>query len=429
MKEHITAIVIGAGDRGKTYASFAKKEPDIFKVIAVAEPSEVRRKAFQKEYSIEDDMCFTDWESAFEKGKIADAAIICTQDKEHYLPFIKAHELGYHVLIEKPVSTNEKECIEMTNVAKKAQTISAVCHVLRYTPIYRKMKELIQSGSIGEPSSIEHIEPIGPSHFAHSYVRGKWRKEAESSPIILAKSCHDLDIMLFLADASVKKLASFGSLRHFRIENAPEGSSERCIEGCQVEAQCPYSTLKQYDKNHPHTYPTSTIVQEQSAQGVEKAMREGPYGRCVYRCDNDVCDRQSVSIEFENGITASFTMTAFAEFGGRRTRVMGTHGEIIASFGAEDKIILRDFRQGWRGEGISADDLRINPDDGLGDTASGHGGGDMRLTRAFVEAVRSNDVGLLSSTLPSSLESHMMAFAAEKSRREGVVVDMKSYYQ
>ncbi len=406
--EQKSILIIGAGDRGNTYASYAKSYPKEMKIVGVAERNPERREIFAAEYNLSLTHCYDSWEKAFRRPKFADIAIICTQDQMHVDPALAALSLKYHILLEKPLATTELECIRIAKEAEKSDKIFGLCHVLRYTSHYKKIKELIDSGIIGDVVTIEHLEPVNYWHMAHSYVRGNWRRLDESSPMILAKSIHDLDLMSWFADSSFKNISSFGSLNHFNEEKAPNGISERCILDCSVENECPYSALKLYMNMDLTGWPVSVITNDLSKIGREKALREGPYGRCVYRSDNDVVDHQVVSIEFENSVTVSFTMSAFTE-GERRTRIMGTMGEIISDF---ETITLNNFRNQTK---------EVVWEKSFEDEV-GHGGGDYGLLRQFLKAVRTNDPSLFSSSIKAVLESYLIAFAAEKSRIEEKVI-------
>ena len=406
--KQMSVLIIGVGNRGKTYASYSKSFPNEMKIIGIAEPIHEKRNEFAKQFNLNDSHCFESWKDAFKQPKMADISIICTQDQMHVEPALAAIKLGYHVLLEKPMAPTEAECRMLSQKAAQSNTIFGLCHVLRYTSHYQKMKEIIEAGMIGDVVAIEHLEPVNYWHMAHSYVRGNWRRLDESSPMILSKSCHDLDLIRWFADSPYKYLSSYGSLTHFKEENAPEGSSDRCISDCAVEKDCPYSSLKLYMNMELTGWPVSVITNDLSKEGREKALREGPYGRCVYRSDNDVVDHQVVSIEFENQVTVSFTMSAFTD-GHRRTRIMGTMGEIIGDF---ETITLSNFKNQTKEimwEKTTEDEM-------------GHGGGDFSLMKQFLKAVRANDATLFSSSIEASVESHLMAFAAEKSRLEKKVV-------
>jgi predicted dehydrogenase len=406
--------VLGAGSRGEAYADWGLHNPGRLHVIAVAEPDRVRRERFARRHNIPPERQFENWQDSLAAAQLADILLIATPDQHHHGAAMRGLEQGYHLLLEKPIAPTWEQCGEILRHQKKHPQMVAVCHVLRYTPFYRKLKAIVDAGTLGEVVTMEHIEPVGYWHQAHSFVRGNWGRSSSSSPMILSKSSHDLDILRWLAGVPCRSVSSFGGLKHFRPENAPEGSTDRCIEECTVEKECPYSALKLYLDMQNSGWPVSVITEDLSREGRLRALREGPYGRCVYRCDNDVVDHQVVALEFDRGITASFTMSAFTVVGERRTRVMGTLGEAV---GDSRFIRVEDFRTGRS--------QKIDTSAGEQSIVGGHGGGDEGLMENFIRAVRENDPTLLSTSLEESLESHLMAFAAEQSRleRRTVILD------
>ena len=408
----LTFLIIGAGDRGFTYSRYSKEYPDEMKVIGIAEPDETRRKLFAAEFDINAKFIFNDFEEAFNEDKFADAVIIASPDNTHFAPASKAIEKGYPILLEKPISNYKDECVLLNEYNKIFKGFVVVCHVLRYAPFYKKMKEIIESGKLGDVITIEHMEGVGWWHQAHSYVRGNWSDTDKSSPMILAKSSHDMDIMLWLIGKHCKKVSSFGSLIHFKPENAPAGSTLRCTDECRVEPECPYSALKLYMNMEKSSWPINTISSDLSFEGRMKALKEGPYGRCVYHCNNNAVDHEVVSLEFDEGRTASFTMSGFTE-PGRKIKIMGTMGEARGN-GKEIEVI--NFRNNTK--------ETIIVGEGGNTIATGHGGGDHGLLNAFIKAVKNNDTGFVSSTLEVSLESHLMAFGAEESRLTGKIIEL-----
>ena len=410
----ITAVLIGAGMRGMhAYASYALEHPHEIQFVAVAEPNRERREKFRELHGIADDMCCSDWKTLLEKPRLADAALICTQDKMHFEPTLKALEKGYHILLEKPMSPDPKECITMGEYAEKYNRIFSICHVLRYTNFFSTLKKLLDEGRIGRLISIQHNENVGHVHQSHSYVRGNWGDTKASSPMILAKSCHDMDIMLWLAGADCTGVSSFGSLTHFKKENAPAGAPARCLDGCPIEKECPYYAPKIYLTENTG-WPTSAISNDTSMEARMQALREGPYGRCVYRCDNDAVDHQVVNIEFANEVTASFTMCAYTNKTNRTIKLMGTKGEIRASEERKE-IEVFDFSTGFR-EVIH-----------LPEAKSGHGGGDDGIMRDFVRLVQKDEANAGLTSAQISVQSHLMAIAAEKSRLEKKVIALNDY--
>ncbi len=405
----IDCIVIGAGNRGNTYARYATIHPDEMRMVGVSDILKNRRDAFAINYKIEDKNIFKTWEDVFKIPKFADVVIISTPDRLHYGAFMKAIAMGYHILVEKPMAVTQENCEGMRDAQKRAGTVVAVCHVLRYTPYFRKLKKVIASGNIGDIVSINHLEPVGYWHMAHSYVRGNWRNIELSSPIILAKSSHDLDILRWLIDKPCTSLSASGSLVQFKSSKAPIGSTMRCTEGCAVEKECPYSALKLYLDMKRSGWPVSVITDDLTYEGRLKAIREGQYGRCVYHCDNNQPDHMVMNISFGEDIHASFTMSGFTAAGeGRHTRIMGTMGEIV---GDMYKAEVRNFRTG------TVESISIN--EGEMTAGGGHGGGDYSLVRDFLQAVDKNDPSLVVSGIADSVESHVMAFRAESSRLNG----------
>jgi len=408
MKTDVTIAIVGAGSRGTVYAEQAQIAFDgKCRVVAVAEPRDFQRKALADHCNIDKENQYSDWRELASQPKLADAVVIATHDQMHTEPALAFLEKGYHILLEKPMAPTEEECRAIVATANRLNRIVAVSHVLRYTPYFRKLRELVQSGAIGEPATFRHFEGVVYWHQAHSYVRGNWRNTKESSPMILAKSCHDLDIMLFILGLNCKRLSSFGSLKHFRSENQPEGATSRCLD-CPLADSCIYSA-KTYYLSHLHKgdfqWPLDVITSDFSEEGVMEALRNGPYGRCVYACDNDVVDHQTINMLFDRDVTGTFTMTAFSEDSrGRETEIMGTHGTIWG-----DTSIIRLNR-------FNGETTEFNMDDTDGMLSGGHLGGDAGLMHDFVAALLAEDPSLLSSSPDTSLESHLMAFAAEKSR-------------
>jgi predicted dehydrogenase len=404
------ALMIGAGNRGRdVYGDYALKHPERLKFIAVAEPDDARMESFAKQHCIPENMIFKSYRELLDRPKLCETAFVCTQDRLHYEPVIMALKEGYNILLEKPISTNLKECLEMLSEIKKSRRSVTVAHVLRYTPFFSKVKEIIESGVLGELVSIRLSENIGYYHYAHSFVRGNWRNSDLSSPMILAKSCHDMDILIYLTGKRPLKVSSFGSLKHFKRENAPEFSSERCL-GCMVENSCPYSAIRIYLGENTD-WPVSVITNDLSMEGRVEALREGPYGRCVYRCDNNVVDHQIVNIEFENDINASFVMCGFTHETSRDIRVMGTLGQLDGKL-EENSLELGIFG----GKGTKT--IRCSVGSGC------HSGGDGGLMDFFTEKKDSNESR---TSAEESTMSHVLAFAAEESRLSGRVVDFDKF--
>ena len=332
----MTAIVIGCGNRGQTYSNFAKELPTWLKIVAVADPQKNRREKVARMANLTNpDLILDDWTKLAKLDKLADCAFITTQDQMHMEPAVILAKKGYHLLLEKPMSVDESECEKIAQACQASGVILAVCHVLRYFPPVLKIREIIDSGLIGDVVTIDHRENVHFWHFAHSFVRGNWRNVSTSTFSLLAKSCHDIDLIMFwMGDRRCTKIQSFGNLKHFQASEAPEGAAPNCF-ACpdKVERSCPYSAKKIYlemprSLDAP-TWPTSVVCDIEDHPGgykvaLTEALESGPYGRCVYACDNDVVDHQVVNMEFENGATAAFTMNAFTKNGCRETRICGT---------------------------------------------------------------------------------------------------------
>jgi hypothetical protein len=417
LRAPVTAITLGAGMRGNIYGNYAAAYPDRLNIVGVAEPIPIRQERYAARHEIPDAHRFPTWEHVFERPKFADAVIISTPDDLHYGPAMAALRLGYDVLLEKPISPSERECRDILALAQETGRIVGVCHVLRYAPYFVRMRELMQSGAIGKVVSIQHFEPIEHVHMAHSYVRGNWHNSQATTPIILAKSSHDLDILRWMIGRPSRSIHAIGDLSWFREENAPAGSTPRCMDGCAVESTCPYSALRIYHRDRQRLYVFDLPDDEaQRERAILDNLRTTDYGRCVYRMDNDQPDHYVTSILFDGGVTASFSMEAFTPYHGRRTRVMGSMGYIE---GDMDRMRIVDFRTMERTL-LESSTLGVD-----GFTADGHGGGDWRLVDQWVDAVARQDAALLSSTIDVSIESHLMGFAAEKSRRDGTVEEIR----
>lgn len=411
----VTSILIGAGLRGGyVYSQYALDYPNEFKIVAVAEPDPDRRAIFSKKHNIPKEFQFKSYKDLLKKDKIADCAMVCTQDQMHFEPVITALKKGYHVLCEKPMSPYKDEIIKMGKVAKEYDRILSICHVLRYSPFFSKIKALLVENKIGRLMTIQHIEEVGYWHHAHSFVRGNWRNSEESSPMILQKCCHDMDILLWLADSSCKKISSFGNLSYFSKENAPDGAPPYCMDGCAHYDECPFYAPRFY-LEHSKAIEDGLIyavTDYTDSEHIIGALKKGPYGRCVFHSDNTVVDHQTVEIEFCNQVTASFLMTAFTNKCARRIRLMGTKGEIKGDMEA-GIIEVTEFING------------TNEIIKLHTPTKGHSGSDMNMMKDFVRIIGEGRKGKTNADI--SVESHLMALAAEEARLNDVVVDFKQY--
>lgn len=430
----VTMVIVGAGSRGKAYAGYAQQHPGQLQIVAVAEPRKAYREAFADHYSLPPERVFSDWQQLLDVDRLADTAAICTQDELHKAPAMGLAEKGYHLLLEKPMSPVFDECRDIFEAVQANNVMLSVCHVLRYTKYTRYLKELLGSGVIGNLYSIQHLEPVGFWHQAHSFVRGNWGREQDSCSMLMSKACHDLDWLRYLVGESCELLSSFGKLSHFRRENKPEGSSDRCLD-CSLADECAYSAQNIYltnmfkpldEENSTENlfaggsfrqWPWNVLTPEPARKSILEALRTGTYGRCVYDCDNDVVDHQVVNMQFVSGVTVSLTMTAFTPMSDRKTRLFGSKGMIEG-----DGRVLRCYDFLTRTETVYDTDVLEDSS-----AAGGHGGGDYELVKAFVQAVAENDASKILSGPKETLESHTMVFAAEQARRESCVVKLDSF--
>ncbi len=433
MKRPVTAAIAGLGSRGSDiYAHYAHVAPEEMKVAAVAEPDPEKRAAAQREYGLKAENCFASAEEMLLRPKLADILIIATQDRQHVSQAVAGIRKGYHILCEKPISPDLEECLLLQKTAHEYGRMVAVGHVLRYTPFYSRIKEVIDSGQLGEIVGIQAMENVKYWHQAHSFVRGNWRDSNETSPMILAKSCHDMDIFVWLLGKECQRVSSFGSNYLFREPMAPKGAALRCLDGCAVKESCPYDAEKIYVtdeatgilnvlKNHltgDDAWPCCVLTRTLTEEAVYEQLRTGPYGRCVYHCDNNVVDHQAVMLEFEQGVTVDFTMSAFTGSGSRTIKVMGTEGDLAGDMHTGIVTVTRFGK-----EPAVWDVHRDEPD------LSGHGGGDNRLIHDFLAAVDEGaPANQLKTGIDVSIQSHAIALAAEYSRLHGgISVSLKEF--
>ena len=418
MNEKIKLALIGAGERGQyCYAPYAILHGYEVEFVAVAEPHRGRREKFAADYHVPAAGVFETAEELLAQPRLADAVIIATQDNQHYEYACRAIELGYKILLEKPISPSAWECLDLQRRAEEKGTTIMVCHVMRYTKFYRKIKEILDAGVIGDVVHVTHTENVGYWHYAHSYVRGNWHRTEQASPMILAKCCHDMDILSWLLNSRCKTISSFGDLRYFKEANAPQGSPQRCTDGCPHSGTCPYYAPK-LCLSEETTWSTAfnALGPDQSYEARRRALEEGPYGKCVFHNDNDVVDHQVASLLFENGVTVAFTMCAFTNACDRTMKFMGTKGEIRASMD-NNVIEVTEF-----GQGVMTGTTQVyTVKPGL----TGHSGGDEGIMEEFVSILKGTRRN--TNTIAQSVHSHVMAFAAEESRLSGKTVDVAEF--
>lgn len=407
-------VIVGAGSRGMIYGTLAKKNGVEIAAIAEKRPDRLEHAAAQLD--VPDHRRFADADALFAQGKIADAVIIASQDQDHYGHVMQALDCGYDILLEKPIAPTPQECLAIEEKANALGRKITVCHVLRYTNFFMGIKNVLDSGELGKIVSIKHSENIGNFHMAHSFVRGNWRNSETSCPIILAKSCHDLDILLWLTDAHCTKVAAFGSLSYFKESNAPAGSAVRCCD-CPVAQNCRYEAKKMYLPVLGQ-WPSDVVCLEQTEEALMEALRTGPYGRCVYRCDNNVCDHMSMILDFDNGVTATFSLTAQTSSCHRNIHIMCEDGEILADDETRQIIVRKHVSS--QADTFTERIIHVRTN------GSGHGGGDAGILEDFTACIQNNTSDSRSS-ISRSVESHLMAGAIEHARRTGTVVDMAAY--
>lgn len=412
MTQKISVGILGFGGRGMSMAKAIVKFPDEIYVKAIAEPEENRKQMAMDEYGVQKEFVFNDYNEFLSKGVIVDLLIITTMDNYHYEPLMKALEIGYkNILLEKPLSASMKECIEMTEAAEKHNANVIVLHSLRYSLYYRKLKEIVDSGEIGKVMGIRHVEGASLMNYSHSFVRGNWENTRDSAPLIMAKSCHDTDIITYITGKKYKKISSFGTLTYFTKENDLEGSAKRCVD-CKYKDECMYSTVPLYsDERHTPWY--ESIVTKEGYASVEEAAQKGRYGRCVYKCDNNLVDNQVMNFEFEDGTTGTFTVTAFDS--GRRTEVQGTLYMMTGDEGTGE-IKLRNQ--------IGGNIDKVYNAYSVSSATIDHFSTDMQLTRELIAFINHGDATNL-SFIQGALDSHLACFAAEISREEERIVYMK----
>lgn len=417
MKGPLKIAIAGCGVRGReVYGRTALHFPNLMKIVALADSNTERLSDSAKEFCVTDEMCFSSVEEMLSVPKLADVMFICTQDKQHASHAIPALKAGYDLLLEKPVSPSLEECREVERVALETGREVCVCHVLRYTQFYQRMKQIINSGELGDIVTIQACEGVGYWHQAHSYVRGAWRNSKDSSPMILAKCCHDMDILLWLSGRKCISVSSYGSLHEFCTERAPEGSTLRCLNGCLAKENCPYDAEKIYItgekgilKNPEGAWPVSVLTPKPTLETITDALKTGPYGRCVYHCDNNVVDHQVVNLRMDNDMTVSFTMSAFASEIDRTIRVMGTKGELYG-----------DMEHRWIKVCPFGKKERMIEFESLVDDFTGHGGGDRRMLEDYFTFLRNRCMtGTSLTSISTSIASHYVALAAEESRLRG----------
>ena len=423
----VTAIIVGAGHRAFVYSKLAKTDPDKLKIVGVADPNPVRRQKAMEEFGFGEDMCFESADELAEKGKLADAIINGTMDEQHLVTSIPLLNAGYDMLLEKPFAVNEKEMRELVACAKKNNSKVMICHVLRYTPFYYGIKEIVNSGEIGDIINIQTTEHVSYHHLSTSYVRGKWANSKKChTSMLLAKCCHDLDIMMWMmSETKPKKISSFGGKFQFKPENAPAGAGTICMKDCPLVDTCVYSTKRLYI-DHPdrwafYVWDALEGIKNPTIEDKINLMKsDSPYARCIYKCDNDVVDHQSVMVEFESGATGTHNMVGGSSEPRRDIHIICTKGEIFGNF-EDSKFTVLKINPSPDAHNEECDveehDLRVTGD--MVGAYGGHGGGDERLAADFVKFIRGEEHSLACTSIFDSVAGHLSVYLADQSRENG----------
>ncbi|MCK6487650.1 MAG: Gfo/Idh/MocA family oxidoreductase [Planctomycetes bacterium] len=416
----LSLVGVGCGHRTLTYCDLAARQPHRYRVVAGADPVASRLDMVRKASRNPQFRGFASDRELFAAGKLADVAVIGTQDDYHVEPCLRAMELGYDVLLEKPIAQDPREVVRLLAAAERLGRRVLVCHVLRYAPFYEQVKAILATGALGELASIDAREGVVAFHQAHSFVRGHWAVRGRSNPMIVAKCCHDMDIISWLVDRPCLRIGSFGSLGHFNAANAPAGAPPRCTDGCPVASSCPYNAMLYASKHRGYLKHVYDHALDASEDDIRAWLTTSPWGRCAYRCDNDVVDRQVLALEFASGLTGTFTMTAFDH--GRNLTICGTRavlrgGDAVKELCGHDIVV----------EGLHGGRTYYDVDPMAGGYA-GHGGGDPGLVHALADELAKPDPRSMRTGLHASVDSHLMAFAAEESRLAGgVPVDLAEF--
>lgn len=423
----ITAIIVGAGHRSFVYSELAKTNPEMLKIVGVADPNPIRRKKAMDYFGFKEDMCFENAEELAKKGKLADTVINGTMDEQHLETAVPLLDAGYDMLLEKPFAPNEEEMRQIVDCAKKNNSKVMICHVLRYTPFYYAIKERIVNGEIGDIINIQTTEHVSYHHLSTSYIRGKWANSDKChTSMLLAKCCHDLDIIMWMmSETKPKQISSFGGKFQFKPENAPKEAGTICMKDCPLVDTCVYSTKRLYI-DHPDRwafYVWDALEGKKNVTIEDKIAlmkSDSPYARCIYKCDNNVVDHQSVLINFESGATGTHNMVGGSAEPRREIHIIGTKGEIFGNFEESKFTVLKiDPSPDAHNEECDVEevDLRVTGD--MVGAYGGHGGGDERLAADFVKFIRGEKPSLACTSIFDSVAGHLSVYLADKSRENG----------
>ncbi len=421
----IKIAVVGNGDRATCYCKYALTNPDEMEVVAVVDPNAEKRRQARQTYGIAENMCFAsveDFLKAHKKGeKLADGIVNTTMDEYHYETAIPLLKAGYPMLLEKPVVNNEAQLLHIRQTAEKRGCFIMVCHVLRYTPFYSAVKKVIQSGAIGEIVHMETSENVGVAHASNSYIRGKWNsREKCGSSMLLAKCCHDLDLLCWLNNVTYPtKVASFGGRSFILPEKAPKDAGERCLVDCPHVHECRYSAESIYVKNDRFPWyswqcfnrPLDEITREEKTESLKSF---NPHGECAFKVKSDLVDHQALIMQFANGSTATHSMITGAIRACRTMRIMGTEGEIEGMIETSRFNVRRyDFERAEYVEETHDVSAQIP----VGDH---HAGGDFGIIQDFIRVLAGQEPSISCTKIQDSIYGHLCVYKADESMEEGV---------
>lgn len=425
----IKAIVIGYGDRGSIYADYALADKDRFEIVGVVDPNDFKLQLAKEKFNLQDNQLFSNINDCLKTNPECDLFINATMDQLHYEVMKAVLNKKYNMLTEKPIVGNEKQLLELKSLADKNHCLVFVCHVLRYTPFYSTIKQMILDGKIGKMISIQMDEHVGIAHYGGSYVRGKWNNEEECmSSFLLAKSCHDIDIMCWLNNSTLpEKVASFGGRYFFIRENAPKGSTETCFD-CPLEKACLYSAIKHYIECNWSSNLTWPQIKKKSEditlEDKINFLKTTSYGKCIFKVDDaDITDRQCLIVDFKDGSIGNFNQIGGAPQAGRYIHIVGSLGEIVGN--AESGVItyMPANRDSLECEKIKIDvNKQINKQFGT----FGHMGGDFQIMKSVVDYLNGDKSSISITSLGDSINSHLVVFAADKSRKTNKIIKVKS---
>ena len=411
----ITVVVMGFGDRGQIYASYAKKHPDKMQLVGIVDPDPIKIEKAKREYDLQDEYCFLNPEDFYKTEKFCDAVINATMDSLHIQTTLPLLEMGYDVLLEKPITSDEDELLALQEKAKSLGRTLMICHVLRYAPFYVKIKNILAEKSLGDIQSIYCSENVWIPHILASYIRGKWGSEKEcGSGMLMAKCCHDLDLIVWLTGGKPTAVSSFGARSTFAKSKKPEGAGERCMD-CKIEKDCLYSAKKLFLENDLFGFLVWSGVAGKDwcdvtpEEKLQSLKTDNPHGACAY-CDRDLVDHQTVSVLFDNGTTALLNMTGGASRAGREIHVVCERGE-IEGFLEGNSFVVRRFNADM---GACVEEkIEITED-----VSGVHSGGDLRLVADFIATLAGGAPSISCTSIDDSIIGHQIVIAAEKSRKE-----------